>query len=397
MNIDNVEKLLGGYATGTLTTVERKALFDAALNNQALFDALADEEALRELLADPASRAEMLALFEKDLAPVELVAAMAAPRMAAPAPSPGQPPPSLMHRFSQWLFRPIPMAAFATAGIAIVAIVLVSGPSAREARETAMARPARPVWNLKEHAELSLEPRPIARKDAPAAPRQAAAPLPAPREEIPAPPAVAADQVATEQRPAAAVPSSPSPVLEKKKDEDASAAAQQSKERDQQQPQNRALSQSLSQSQIQGQVQALRQAPTPPAPQTKAAAKPPAQPFRYLVERRQADGSWVEFGGELSAGDEARIRIMAQQDGFAAFATNAGRGQTLAVRQGQSYVFPTVGALPSGAGERTVRISFSTALPAAGIAAASAAYRNERGKSGAEAAPQEVTIRLRYR
>lgn len=61
MNPREAEKLLGGYATGTLDEAERKALFAAALEDQALFDALADEEALRELLADPASRAQLLA------------------------------------------------------------------------------------------------------------------------------------------------------------------------------------------------------------------------------------------------------------------------------------------------------------------------------------------------
>ncbi|HJV49129.1 MAG TPA: hypothetical protein VJ549_07635 [Geothrix sp.] len=55
------EKLLGGYATGTLTESERQALFVAALEHQEIFDALADEEALRELLADPASKAQLLA------------------------------------------------------------------------------------------------------------------------------------------------------------------------------------------------------------------------------------------------------------------------------------------------------------------------------------------------
>ena len=41
----DLHKLLGGYAAGTLTPEERRALFDAALADQALFDALADEEA----------------------------------------------------------------------------------------------------------------------------------------------------------------------------------------------------------------------------------------------------------------------------------------------------------------------------------------------------------------
>jgi hypothetical protein len=49
-------KLLGGYAPGNLTDAERRALFEAALQDQQLFDALAAEEALRELLEDPAAR-----------------------------------------------------------------------------------------------------------------------------------------------------------------------------------------------------------------------------------------------------------------------------------------------------------------------------------------------------
>lgn len=60
------EKLLGGYATGTLTGDERRALFEAALERQDVFDTLADEEALRELLADPEVRGQLLAA----LAPV---------------------------------------------------------------------------------------------------------------------------------------------------------------------------------------------------------------------------------------------------------------------------------------------------------------------------------------
>jgi hypothetical protein len=53
MTPQEIEKLLGGYATNTLSSEERTALFDAALGNQTLFDALADEQALKELLDDP--------------------------------------------------------------------------------------------------------------------------------------------------------------------------------------------------------------------------------------------------------------------------------------------------------------------------------------------------------
>ncbi len=67
MTPDNdVEKLLGGFATNSLTDQERTKLFEAALTNQRLFDALADEQALKELLDDPRSRRLLVqALKEK--------------------------------------------------------------------------------------------------------------------------------------------------------------------------------------------------------------------------------------------------------------------------------------------------------------------------------------------
>ncbi len=64
MNREDIRKLLGGYATGTLTPEEQQALFEAALDDQDLFDALAREQPLRDLLRDPASRARLLAALD---------------------------------------------------------------------------------------------------------------------------------------------------------------------------------------------------------------------------------------------------------------------------------------------------------------------------------------------
>ena len=60
-----LEKLLGGYATGTLTEEERQALFQASLEHQELFEALMREQPLNELLQDPAARARLLAALEE--------------------------------------------------------------------------------------------------------------------------------------------------------------------------------------------------------------------------------------------------------------------------------------------------------------------------------------------
>ena len=62
---DDVRKLLGGYATGTLSSEEKQLLFDAALHDDQLFAALADEHALKELLDDSGVRAQVLRATEE--------------------------------------------------------------------------------------------------------------------------------------------------------------------------------------------------------------------------------------------------------------------------------------------------------------------------------------------
>ena len=61
---DDVRRLLGGYATGTLSDEEKQVLFDAALHDDALFAALADEHALKDLLDDSGVRAQLLQATE---------------------------------------------------------------------------------------------------------------------------------------------------------------------------------------------------------------------------------------------------------------------------------------------------------------------------------------------
>src|ERR1035441_748727 len=98
MSPEDIKKLLGGYATGTLTTEEQQALFAAALEDQELFDALAREQSLRDLLRDPAARAELLCALD------------------TPASRPGG--------FWQWLRRPI-VVGLATADVAAPTIAAV--------------------------------------------------------------------------------------------------------------------------------------------------------------------------------------------------------------------------------------------------------------------------------
>ena len=64
MTDEDIQNLLGGFATDTLTDRERELLFTASLSNQELFNALADDQALRELLSDPAARRVRVLLGE---------------------------------------------------------------------------------------------------------------------------------------------------------------------------------------------------------------------------------------------------------------------------------------------------------------------------------------------
>ncbi len=99
MSRDEIQKLLGGYATGTLTGEEQQALFAAALEDQELFDTLAREQSLRDLLSDSAARASLLAALD------------------APAPEPW------LHRW----WKPLSAAGVAVvlATVAIIATVAV--------------------------------------------------------------------------------------------------------------------------------------------------------------------------------------------------------------------------------------------------------------------------------
>lgn len=118
MSPQDMEKLLGGYATDTLTGEERRMLFEAALGNQALFDALADEQALRELLQDPGAKARLLGVLrEQKLSPMAWIAG--------------------------WVRRPtvLALASAVAAGIVVIAVI---GPQTGEKprpAEIAMSQP----------------------------------------------------------------------------------------------------------------------------------------------------------------------------------------------------------------------------------------------------------------
>lgn len=70
MSKEQARKLLGGYATGTLTPEEMRALFEAALEDQELFNELNREQVVRDVLDNGAARQRVLAaITHTDAAP----------------------------------------------------------------------------------------------------------------------------------------------------------------------------------------------------------------------------------------------------------------------------------------------------------------------------------------
>lgn len=120
MNREEIEKLLGGYATDTLTDAERRTLFEAALSDQELFDKLAREQALRDLLQDPEARQYLLEALSEPA------------RAEAP-------------RARWWFWQPskLALAGSLAAGLIVVAVVLERPAPAPPALQVAKALPPR--------------------------------------------------------------------------------------------------------------------------------------------------------------------------------------------------------------------------------------------------------------
>ncbi|MBX9603559.1 MAG: hypothetical protein K2X35_21310 [Bryobacteraceae bacterium] len=117
MNREEVRKLIGGYATGSLTPEEQKLLFDAALDDQALFDELMAEQDLKDIIDQPGARDRLL----QALQPEPVVASTqyspharaGASRVYAPSPQPAP----------RWYRRP---ATWAASGAIAAALALIA-------------------------------------------------------------------------------------------------------------------------------------------------------------------------------------------------------------------------------------------------------------------------------
>jgi curli biogenesis system outer membrane secretion channel CsgG len=138
MKDEDIQNLLGGFATDTLTDRERELLFTASLTNQELFNALADDQALRELLSDPAARRQLLQALQPSR-------------------------PGLFERLTGWMWRP---AAWAVAGSVMAGLVVAVAirQSPRPAME--VAKPAPPAQSVPSPAPVEPAVQPMAPRSA---------------------------------------------------------------------------------------------------------------------------------------------------------------------------------------------------------------------------------------
>jgi hypothetical protein len=302
------ERLLGGYATGTLTEAERKALFAAALAGQELFDTLADEEALRELLSDPLVRRRLLD-------------ALAGPTA------------SLFERVLAWWRRPV---AWGVAGSVAVAVLLV----------VVLVPIYRPVAKPPAVQMVAQAPVEMAKKMEPAAPAAPRAAAPVPRRARVAAPAAA--EPAAEQKLAERVEEKPAEAEAKPKLEVAARARA-----DEPAPApSAAPSQELAKGGVVGGV-------------VGGVLAEQAAGLRYTILKRGPDGQYAEVDPDtvFERGDNIRLRVEANQNGHVQLLRQdaAGAWKMIAqipVEPRAAQVVPAEGGLSLGGPEK-LRLEFS--------------------------------------
>lgn len=119
MTNEEIQKLVSGYATNSLTDTERKALFEAALDDQELFDILQREQAVKDVLDDPVSRRQVREALEVNPLPAT---------------------PSWWVRWSTWGF-----ATAALAAVLGVAVIFKTEHPATQQRTFEIAKADRPA------------------------------------------------------------------------------------------------------------------------------------------------------------------------------------------------------------------------------------------------------------
>ncbi|MBI1896110.1 MAG: hypothetical protein HYS04_06175 [Acidobacteria bacterium] len=361
MSREDIHKLLGGYATGTLTETERQALFEAALDDPALFEALAEEQALKEMLEDPAARQRMLGALE---------------------------PQPRWRRLAGWLVRPAGLAAAAaTAALVVTISVGTVWQQRKAAGPVAQVGPAGQASTVAPAVEPAA-PLVAQRAQAPAKP--AAAPRTEPKSFTP--PAQLADEARRESAPETLppAPSSPAPA-----ERDAAAPPVKSAAAPPPPP---------------------RAAPAP-SPTAETVALEPLSGFlpqaqarffatggasqtagvRYSLIRRSGAGAFevVEPNTRLTADDVVKLRVESNQAGMVALAEGSHILYTAAIQPYRAIDLPPAG-LSVAESDRNLQLAFTRAAAIGGVAGGAlprAALRKAEAspRAAANTAPADAT------
>jgi hypothetical protein len=398
MSREDIQKLLGGYATGTLTSDEQQALFEAALDDQELFDALAREQSLRDLLRDPAAKAQVLAALDER--------------------------PARWHeRFAWW--RPA-AAVVAMAGLAVfvlsirrdrapqpVTVAQVSEPAQMDAIRRAPAAPPefdRPVAKESNSKAAALEKRRSATPIAvppPAPPMSASAPLRdsssgggaalggavggviggvpggallAPKTEAPASPPIAAPDFRAPSDARGLFYQSFAPQDTKKAAENTAAAPRQVPQQAGQQGAQQQQQPAAQQSQPpfkQNQPLLMNRVAAPPA-RTRVSPNPGV---RYQILRMAPNGDFSRVDADaVTAGDIVRIEFMPNENGVL-MVTSGGRTIfSQAVGQLMTYRTP-----PLSADDRELTVVFTRSSAAVANAPAGVGGRKDAVRTSSDA------------
>jgi hypothetical protein len=336
----DIEKLLGGYATDTLTEEERKELFAAALRDQTLFNALADEHALKEVLDDPRARRLLIDALKKKTTQRYW-----------------------LENFLAWLRRPSSWALAGSVAVALLAITFVIRMAGLPTPET------------ERMAGVKAPPPPTSEPAAPAI-DMAKTPEPTPfegerqknkqRPQSPSPGAAPAEESVLRERRAAKLAAPESAASDSKKSDGGNQVAEQppaldaplAKERDSAQ-ETEVPSRILK---YQGLANRARLRPNIP----------------YTLLRRGPDGLYapIDPATNFKAGEAVRIAIEPTDDGYlyALWADEAGKfkmvfptgetgGEAAKVEKDRRYLLPPEDAFtfPAAPGDRKVLILLSHA------------------------------------
>ena len=335
MKRDEAEKLLGGYATGSLTGEERELLFTAALEDQKLFEALADEEALRDALSDEAFKRELIVALS-------------------------EPQPSLWGRLTAWWQRPYSLALAGGIAAVLLAAVIVQQMASPDAapQEVAMVEHKR---SAAESEEFAVVPEPV--EESASAPAPVAVPSGKPE---PMAEAVSTERPEETRREVVGQSQFKPPPVPKLEMADAIAPAA---------PPAAAATTAQEEGMM---VSRLRQAASKPAApserrlafQTAAGGERAIlSGLRYTIERSTSGGAWAKVSAEslLGVGDTVRLRVEADVTGYLQVTDSAFPEQPAvfngSVAAGGVYLIPSAGGLPAPqqGGPRTIQMVLSGA------------------------------------